>query len=277
MAEETSNDLVILVNKKGGGGGHHSSSWKVALADLMTSLFATFLVLWLLATVGEEGRAEIASIYKYPSVIIKDPGNVNNKNRKETTGTSASIINKHGGMHASKEFSKHKAKGQKSKHMPINKLYKAVKSKLESRIGNAVTLTFVDNEIVINIKGDTLYDPGSIQASPKDEEIIMDIADVLIDSDQIVRIEGHTDDSPVGNDLIETNYDLSALRSSRIAWIFNVTGVSQERLVPKALGSAFPVATNETPEGRAKNRRVIITISDDSIFDEVSLEEILPH
>lgn len=263
---------VILLSNKPDEGGHHSSGWKVALADLMTSLFASFLVLWLMASTTPEGRAEIASVFKYPSITPKELGRTENKDTKETTGTSSSLIKKSGGRNSSKMKSPHKDRSKDEKRRTIEEIHADLEAKLQKKLGDSVTITFKDNEVIITIKGDTLYEPGSFQAQPKDEEVIMNIADVLVDTDQIIRIEGHTDNLPTYNDLIESNFELSSLRAARIAWIFNIVGVDGDRIVPKGLGQNFPVDDNATPEGRAKNRRVVITISDDSVFDHVNKE-----
>lgn len=270
MADDKRLGTVVLLSKKVEEGAHHSSGWKVAMADLMTSLFATFFVMWLIASTTPEGRAEISSVFKYPSITPKELGRTENKDIKETTGTASSLIKKSGGRNSSKMKEKHKSKSRDDKHKPIQEIHASLVAKLQKKIGDHVTVTFKDTEIIITIKGDTLYKPGSYQAQPKDEEIIMDIADVLVSTDQIIRVEGHTDNQPTFNDLIESNYELSSLRAARIAWIFNIVGVEGKRIVPKGLGQNFPVATNKTSAGRAKNRRVVITISDDSIFDDVT-------
>jgi len=273
--EEQKIGTVVLMSNKPPEGGHHSSGWKVALADLMTSLFASFMVLWLMASTTPEGRAEIASVFKYPSITPRELGRTENRDIKESTGTAASLIKKSGGRNSSKLRQKAKNKAKDDRHRPMQEVHSSLVAKLKKKLGNHVSITYKDNEVVITIKGDTLYKPGSYQAQPKDEEIIMDIADVLVDTDQIIRIEGHTDNAPTYNEFVESNFELSALRSARLAWIFNVVGVEGSRIVPKGLGHNFPVASNKDAKGRAKNRRVVITINDDSIFDEITRSTIL--
>jgi len=78
-----------------------------------------------------------------------------------------------------------------------------------------------------------------------------------------VLVEGHTDNVPIGPKLkskYRTNLELSLARAESVAAYFVSQGISQERLVKKGYGEERPVAPNTTEEGRAKNRRVEITI-----------------
>ena len=264
MADEIENQeqdelisTVIKLSRKPEAGAHHSSGWKVALADLMTSLFASFLVLWLIASTSPEGRIEIASVFKQPSVRNSIPGNTDN-NAKENNGSSSSIINRSGGKLAPEKQNSSSEQRQKN----LKQINAQLKKRLKKQIGDYVKITFDDKTIVITIKGDTLYGAGSYQANPRDEETILDIADILVDATAHIKIEGHSDNQPVRNSLLESNYELSALRAARIAWIFNIVGVEGDRITPIGLGQNFPADTNATAEGRMNNRRVIITINE---------------
>lgn len=266
---------VVVINNRGGeAGAHHSSGWKVALADIMCSLFASFFVLWLIASTDPAVKAEIASFFKHPSNVPKEFGAHDSKSAKQVNGTSASLIKRSGGRNQSKDKQKHKGKADAAKHKTLAEVMEELKKRIEASLGDNATITFVDNEILITIKGDTLYKPGQYQASPKDEEIIMDLADVLVDTDQIIRIEGHTDDTPTNSTVLETNYELSSVRAARIAWIFNIVGVEGKRIVPTGLGQNFPIAENFNAKGRSKNRRVEIRISDISVIDEATKKAI---
>lgn len=82
--------------------------------------------------------------------------------------------------------------------------------------------------------------------------------------DRMIRIEGHTDSRPIGDRLDETfpsNWELSAARAARVARHFQWThNVDPERFEVVGFGSHHPVATNDTPEGRRKNRRVRVAV-----------------
>ena len=81
--------------------------------------------------------------------------------------------------------------------------------------------------------------------------------------DSAILIDGHTDNVPIGPELkrvYPSNQELSEARAESVAGLFRERGVSGDRVITKGYGESKPVATNETEEGREKNRRVEITI-----------------
>ena len=84
----------------------------------------------------------------------------------------------------------------------------------------------------------------------------------LSKSDGEIKIEGHTDNVPVAfSERFRSNWDLAAARSASVASFFvNNTGIKQERLVVNGFADTQPIVSNDTPAGRAKNRRIEIII-----------------
>jgi len=83
---------------------------------------------------------------------------------------------------------------------------------------------------------------------------------VLEPGTQAIEVEGHTDDIPIFTPQFPSNWELSAARASSVVRLFIDQGVTAERLRAVGLASYRPISSNETPEGRARNRRVTITI-----------------
>ncbi|HEY5799675.1 MAG TPA: OmpA family protein, partial [Burkholderiaceae bacterium] len=75
-----------------------------------------------------------------------------------------------------------------------------------------------------------------------------------------IQIEGHTDNLPIKNSSYPSNWELSAVRAGRVVRLFIDAGVAEKRLTAVGHGSNQPVASNEEADGRARNRRVAITI-----------------
>jgi chemotaxis protein MotB len=73
-----------------------------------------------------------------------------------------------------------------------------------------------------------------------------------------VRVEGHTDAVPIRTARFESNWELSAARAVAVARTFQAAGLAPERLSATGYGEHRPVGGNETPEERARNRRVEI-------------------
>ena len=82
-------------------------------------------------------------------------------------------------------------------------------------------------------------------------------------TDKAIRIEGHTDNVKIGGVLAQkypTNWELSAARAVNVTRFLQAQGLNPEDLGAVAYGENKPVADNETPEGRAQNRRIEINL-----------------
>ena len=77
-----------------------------------------------------------------------------------------------------------------------------------------------------------------------------------------IKVEGHTDNVPVTfNERFKSNWDLAAARSASVAgFLVDSAGIPQERLKVNGFADTKPVASNDTPEGRAQNRRIEVII-----------------
>ncbi|MBC7186090.1 MAG: flagellar motor protein MotB [Calditrichaeota bacterium] len=112
-----------------------------------------------------------------------------------------------------------------------------------------------------------LFESGQVKLKPAAHQILHDIAEMVREINCEVRVEGHTDDSPTGGGPYKSNWDLSAARA--LAVVEHL--VYQERLDPTRVWLAGfaenrPVAPNDTPENRAKNRRVEIFLNWESTY-----------
>jgi chemotaxis protein MotB len=83
---------------------------------------------------------------------------------------------------------------------------------------------------------------------------------VLKEDAHTIQVEGHTDNLPIRQVQFPSNWELSAVRASRVVRLFIESGIGENRLVAVGHGSNDPVASNETAEGRMRNRRVQVLI-----------------
>ncbi|MBP9636603.1 MAG: OmpA family protein, partial [Nitrospira sp.] len=101
-------------------------------------------------------------------------------------------------------------------------------------------------------------------------------AQILIEMDRHVRILGHTDNVPIRTAQFPSNWELSAVRAVMVVRIFSeLYEVPISHLSATGFADSKPVATNDTPEGRTKNRRVEIIILEKSLSEE-TLDSMLP-
>ena len=125
--------------------------------------------------------------------------------------------------------------------------------------------------VYISLNDNMLYKSGSYEISPAAMDILSKIAKIIKDyKDYDVLVEGNTDNVPINRTNIRNNWGLSALRASSVVQALqNDFGINPSRLTAGGRGEYNPVASNDSEEGRAKNRRtqIIITPNLDQFMD----------
>lgn len=125
--------------------------------------------------------------------------------------------------------------------------------------------------VYISLSDNMLYESGSYKISDRAAETLSKIAKIIMDySDYEVLIEGNTDDVPISRENIRNNWDLSCLRASSVVQALqNDYGVDPKRLTAGGRGEYNPLVSNDSDEGRTRNRRtqIIITPKLDQFMD----------
>jgi chemotaxis protein MotB len=104
------------------------------------------------------------------------------------------------------------------------------------------------------------FAPGEANVREDAQSLVTVIADALRDSPAQLRIEGHTDSTPIANARYPSNWELSSARASVVLAQFLARGMPPARLSLAGYGGERPIADNALPEGRALNRRVDLVI-----------------
>lgn len=119
--------------------------------------------------------------------------------------------------------------------------------------------------LVISLPQTILFASGDDRISSSALPIVEEIADVLRDIPNQVSLIGHADSIPIHNRRFKNNWELSAARGLRLLETLNSRfGIPESRLSVSSDGANRPRSSNETPDGRAENRRVEIVILDES-------------
>ncbi len=119
-----------------------------------------------------------------------------------------------------------------------------------------------DNErgLVISLADTQFFEPGAVGLSASAASAIGEIAELLKELPNYVRVEGHTDDRPVRGGRIPSNWHLSALRAVNVVRELEQAGVPSYRLAASGFADQVPLESNSSAEGRARNRRVDLVI-----------------
>lgn len=142
-------------------------------------------------------------------------------------------------------------------------LNKIVKNALLGFKSDELSVEMKNGKVYVSMTDKLLFKSGSAAVEDKGKQAIKKLAEVLNkNSDIDIAIEGHTDNVPIKTNLYKDNWDLSVARATNIVRMLNEEyGVNPKRLTASGKGEYFPVASNDEPEGRAKNRRTEIILS----------------
>ncbi|MFU8855509.1 MAG: OmpA family protein [Deferrisomatales bacterium] len=120
-------------------------------------------------------------------------------------------------------------------------------------------------KLSVRVLDKILFRSGSAQILPEGQRVLTKLADSLRGSEERIRVEGHTDDVPIGaalKDRFFSNWELSAARASSVVRYFqHAHAVAPERMEAVGISLYRPVAPNDTAEGRQRNRRVEIVLT----------------
>ena len=115
--------------------------------------------------------------------------------------------------------------------------------------------------IVISLAGNLLFDSGTSDLKPQGLVLLDTLAERLKTMSNEIRIEGHTDNIPIATPLYPSNWELSSSRAITVGrYLSEHDGIAPTRLVAAGYGEFRPIASNDTREGRARNRRVDLVV-----------------
>jgi chemotaxis protein MotB len=130
------------------------------------------------------------------------------------------------------------------------------------------------NMLSVDLAEQIFFDSGRAALKAGGKEVLQKVAEALKGyENKIIRVVGHTDNVPVAKSIqgiYPSNWELSVARATNVVRFLQVSGIPPERMVPSGRGEYDPVAPNDTPEGRQKNRRIEIVLIDKSLASEMS-------
>ena len=127
---------------------------------------------------------------------------------------------------------------------------------------NDIEINVEKGVVFISISDKLLFNSGSYYVADRAKEVLGKVAQVVLDKPEIeFMVEGHTDNVPIQNDVLQDNWDLSVKRATSVVRVLqNDFNVPPERMTAAGRSYYIPVADNETAEGKAKNRRTRIVV-----------------
>ncbi|MGE7912076.1 flagellar motor protein MotB [Lysinibacillus xylanilyticus] len=229
---------------------HIDESWLVPYADILTLLLAVFIILFASSSVDQEKLERMSAVFSQVfdggTSFLEQPSPIQSPNA-ESDKTPQTQQNS--------AYLKDQQELAQIKDSVDN--FIAV-HEMEGQFATAMT----DEGLLVTIRDSILFDPGKAVIKPEYIPIAKELAGVLVsDPARNIVITGHTDNVPVGPNF-SSNLELSLMRASNFYMVLlnSNSKLKSENFSAKGYGENRAIAPNDTPEGRAKNRRVEVLI-----------------
>lgn len=239
--------------------------WLISYADFITLLFALFVVLFASSQVDKRKTIAVAqsiqSAFQQLGIFSSGRGNAKmeqirllaNANPPSTANVPSPMAEaKRPNVMSGAEYLKGELAGIKT--ALDQALFVEIKR-------HAVNITVNREGLIVSLQEVGFFDSGSAVLKPGAMPALQKIAAILSQTSQNIRVEGHTDDVPIHNSHFASNWELSTARATEVLnLLITRFGIAPQRLSAAGYAKFHPVASNATPQGRARNRRVDIVV-----------------
>ncbi|MEK6735376.1 MAG: flagellar motor protein MotD [Pseudomonadota bacterium] len=227
--------------------------WLVSYADFITLLFAFFVVMYAISSIND-GKYKVLS----HSLVNAFKSNTANTGASRQSEALPVIINQQ--SDSIKIFDDTRIQSIKRQEK-MKGMAKNILKALEPLVNDGkVRVTQSALGVTVEINASVLFSPGQAKLAENSSLTLQAVAQVIKDHDHQIHVEGHTDNLPIFTENFPSNWELSTARASSVIRLFIEQGVDAQRLTAIGYGEYKPVETNDSPEGRKRNRRVSIMI-----------------
>lgn len=241
----------------------HQDRWMVSFADFITLLFAFFVVMYSISSVNK-GKYETFSESLDQALFHnqKSPKTLKNSDpiANGDLPTRIQPIELPNLITVSEEqhqLSEEILEEQRRLDEVADEFQRALKPFVESQL---VGINKHDFWVELEMNSELLFASGSAELSVKATPVLEKVAEVVRDVQNVINVEGYTDNVPISTDIYPSNWDLSSARATSVVKELVKNNIPPTRLSAVGYGEYHPAADNSTEEGRFKNRRVVLVL-----------------
>jgi chemotaxis protein MotB len=153
--------------------------------------------------------------------------------------------------------------------------YDGIVGQLQQEVSDGnLKITKYKNMLTVDVADKILFDSGKAEIKADGMKILKKVGDALAKSDKTIRVVGHTDNVPlIAGAAYASNWELSAVRATTVVrFLQEQAKIDPLRLIAEGRSEYAPVAPNDSPANRQKNRRIEITLLDKSLVEAVMLK-----
>ena len=229
--------------------------WVISYADLVTLLFALFVVLYASSKVDTNKLAQTSESMRW-ALNFKGEGGITKLSIFKGPPTEGGCVTQAGAQPFSSPVDRRVLEQQRKR------LEKMIKPFLMERTKNpTISMEIENGRIRLRLAAMRFFDPASASLRPEAIAVLDAIAEELDASKQNIRVEGHTDDEPIRTTRFRSNWELSASRAATVvSYLEQAHGIAPQRLVAAGMGAQNPLVSNDTPEHREMNRRIEVVL-----------------
>jgi chemotaxis protein MotB len=227
--------------------------WLISYADFITLLFAFFVVMYALSSVNENKYKTFGiSLGSAFGTNTPKPTDSNPIRLNEQELYFKSIIDRRNARLAEQ---------QRKQNERMQNLVSKLNQVMDAFVKNGqVSVSQTSRGVMLDINASALFAQGDAALAAAAQNTLAEVAKVLVDGEQPIEVEGYTDNVPISTPMYPSNWELSSARASSVVRLFINQGVEAKRLTAVGAADNNPEQSNDTPEGRARNRRVTITV-----------------
>lgn len=248
-----------------------STAWMNTFADLMNLLLCFFVMLFSMSSVNEEKFEKVIASFQSTFSIL--PGGGASIGEGELISSGISQLENFDSYYNQQLSSQ--SDGQTEEEKDITEAYEQqeleesedMAQQLENALSqygiqDDVEVDFNAEYVTLNMNGALLFDSASAELRDEAYPLVNKLGKILVTYDNnIIEVEGHTDNVPIHSSKYEDNNVLSMYRALAVAnYLRDTTTLDPAYIKSSGRGEYVPIADNATPEGRARNRRVEIKI-----------------
>jgi chemotaxis protein MotB len=231
--------------------------WLVSYADFITLLFAFFVVMYANSQVDRSKAAKFAESVKGALESGSMPAAI-----QGFLGRSRDVKPEERGMGNAPGSWHPESVVVESQPVALLPSLKSLERQFESEIAaGKIQVEMSARGIVVSLREAAFFQPGDDRVETSSFEMIAKVAETVRTLPNPVRLEGHTDSLPIRTERFRSNWELSAARAIAMMELMTSRfGVPRDKVAIAGYADTVPVASNDTPDGRAKNRRVDVII-----------------
>lgn len=221
-------------------------AWMTTYADMVTLLLTFFVLLYSFSTVDAQ---------KFKAIMTAFQGTLGVLDGGKVVTSDASIHDASLDVDVTFDVAQKDMEQMQALMEEMQALVAA------GELPGTVELVHEERGLVVRFADRAFFDLGKADIRPDAQPVLHEIAELLRPLENHVRVEGHTDILPINTDRFPSNWELSTARAtSVIRFLIEEKNMDPKRLSAAGYGEYRPVDSNETIEGRARNRRVDLVI-----------------